>query len=239
METALATTNDRDAYMQLFGGSAPQMPNNAALPVFKMQKDVELFTRNPGENFNEIIGHIIFMHDARAYFDVPFDEREPGKLYLPRCHSSDGIYPAQHIELPDGSIVMPMAATCAECEMNKFETSASGRGKACGEEVRMWILPVGESFPSFMRVRATSAAPKKPLKVWWVDQCSKYKAYQPVLVRLSLKLERRDVGNTTILQVESVKQGGKDVLAGPEELQVLHSMYQSCLRLAKTVTEDE
>lgn len=65
----------------------------------------------------------------------------------PQCFSFDG-------EKPNKESTKPQAETCTECKHNKF--GSHGRGKSCKDTRRLFVLLLGEPFPSTLTIPATS-----------------------------------------------------------------------------------
>jgi len=68
---------------------------------------------------------------AKVYY---MGEYEPDSSDPPDCSSADGVK-------PDGWIQHPQAPTCAQCPHNAWGTAKRGRGKACRDVKRIYVLP--------------------------------------------------------------------------------------------------
>lgn len=99
------------------------------------------------EELSEISGVIIFGAKQKVYYEAVYD---PSKKLPPDCYSHGG-------KVPDSSIEKPQASTCKACPKNVFETAKMGKGKACRDIRRLFLL-LGDSaiMPMQLNVSPTS-----------------------------------------------------------------------------------
>lgn len=87
---------------------------------------------------------------SKVYYDHGYEE---GSAAKPTCYSNDGISPAADAE-------DPQAKKCAACPHNQWGsrvTDNGGKGKACGDSMRLAIVPPDQiNDPMLLRVPAAS-----------------------------------------------------------------------------------
>lgn len=104
----------------------------------------------PGDDPNnpdvvkEIIGVIVDHHPINAYWSQKFE----GQNNPPDCSSLDGKI---GIGVPGGN--------CKTCPYNQFGSDPTGRGKACKNMHRIYILREGDMFPLLLTLPPTSLKP--------------------------------------------------------------------------------
>lgn len=91
-----------------------------------------------------IDGVIVFHHAVNGYWDKKFD----GENESPKCASTDG---HTGIEFETGEV-----KNCKECPLNKFGSAEDGKGKACKNMRRIYILREGDMFPLLLVLPPTS-----------------------------------------------------------------------------------
>ena len=91
----------------------------------------------------EIIGVIVDQHPVNAYWAVKYS----GENNPPDCSSMDGKV---------GITVDGQEKDCATCQYNQWGSDEGGRGKACKNMRRVYILPEGEMFPLLLTLPPTS-----------------------------------------------------------------------------------
>ena len=91
----------------------------------------------------EIIGVIVDQHPVNAYWAVKYS----GENNPPDCSSMDGKV---------GITVDGQEKDCATCQYNQWGSDEDGRGKACKNMRRIYILPEGEMFPLLLTLPPTS-----------------------------------------------------------------------------------
>lgn len=87
---------------------------------------------------------------SKVYYDHGYEE---GSVAKPTCYSNDGLAPAADAE-------NPQAKSCAACPHNQWGsriTDNGGKGKACGDSMRLAIAPPDQlNDPMLIRVPAAS-----------------------------------------------------------------------------------
>ncbi len=135
----------------------------------------------PGDDDNpqvatEIVGIIVDHHPVNGYWEGDFD----GSNNPPLCASFDGktatFYESGEIR------------SCANCPLNQFGSAAKGKGKACKNMHRLYILRDGETLPIMFNLPPSSIA-------GWRDYLGKKivikgKNSWMVLTKISLKKEK-------------------------------------------------
>ena len=97
----------------------------------------------------EIVGVIVHHHAARAYWMQAYK----GGGQQPDCSSLDGVTGiATNTELEWYGTLRE----CATCPMNTWGSADGGRGKACRELHRLYILREGDVFPVLITLPPTS-----------------------------------------------------------------------------------
>lgn len=84
------------------------------------------------------MGVIVIDHVLENKFFV--DAYADGNAAAPACYAygrGDGLTP--HAAIKD-----PVCETCAACDNNKFGSADTGKGKACGNRVRLACIPAGK-----------------------------------------------------------------------------------------------
>lgn len=90
---------------------------------------------------------ILYCHPVRVYWAKPFDEREAEEL--PTCVSLDAQTGICEGEAP---------RSCLKCEYARWGTAlgGEGRGQACRQRTRMFLLPREEVIPHIFEIPTTS-----------------------------------------------------------------------------------
>jgi len=91
----------------------------------------------------EIVGVIVDQHAVNAYWAVKYS----GQNNPPDCSSMDGKV---------GTTVDDQQRVCDTCPYNQWGSDEDGRGKACKNMRRVYILPEGEMFPLLLTLPPTS-----------------------------------------------------------------------------------
>ena len=92
----------------------------------------------------EIIGVILDHHPVNSRWREAYN----GSEEKPLCSSYDG---KQGVEVDTGVI-----ANCSDCPYNKFGSAADGRGKACKNSHRVYVLREGNPVPLVLTLPPTS-----------------------------------------------------------------------------------
>lgn len=99
-------------------------------------------------NPSEVTGIIVASHKVNAYWAKPYGEGEAEDT-IPDCFSGDG------------SIGVDKAGecrSCALCPYNQYGSASTGRGKACANKRRLYILMEGSVLPMLLDVPPTGIA---------------------------------------------------------------------------------
>ncbi len=87
---------------------------------------------------------------SKVYYDKGFEE---GSVAKPTCYSNNGAEPASDAEAPQSK-------KCAVCPHNQWGsriTDNGGKGKACGDSMRLAVAPAGQvNDPMLLRVPAAT-----------------------------------------------------------------------------------
>jgi len=123
--------------------------------VFHIQRGDErtLVTRGEDDEPSSSLTAVILAtnpNKSKVYYDHGYEE---GSVAKPTCYSNDGIAPASDAE-------NPQAKKCAACPHNQWGsriTDNGGKGKACGDSMRLAIAaPDQLNDPMLIRVPAAS-----------------------------------------------------------------------------------
>lgn len=124
--------------------------------VFHVQRgDERTLITKPGDDDEpasalEVIILSANPNKSKVFYDKGFEE---GSVAKPTCYSNDGVAPAADAE-------SPQAKKCAVCPHNQWGsrvTDNGGKGKACGDSMRLAISPSGQvNDPMLLRVPAAT-----------------------------------------------------------------------------------
>ena len=176
--TALATKNEIDA---MFGNTGLQIPVDAPLPQVKILRETPMFELPDGTPVKELVGHILYWHNANQYYSKAFGD---GEQLPPDCFSSNGIN-------PDGGEAM-QTCSCKDCQFNQYGSAPDGKGKACSNTIRLYVLLDGDVIPVLIKASPSSLGKKESLMKWLTNApnvASKAgcgTAYQPIKVKFAL-----------------------------------------------------
>ena len=193
--TALAVPG---AVAGMFGGTQCHLPLGAALPTLKIMRETPTFQTPGGEIVKEFTGHIIFWHNANQFYAKPFGEGE--EVTAPDCASSDGIK-------PDGGDDR-QSVLCAICPKNEYGSDIKGgRGKACQNQIRLYILRDGERIPCVIKAGPSCLNKKDSLLCWLTNANNQGLdgAYQTIQARFTLHTKRFDKFSASVLDIETVR----------------------------------
>ena len=131
------------------------------------------------EHADAIVGIVVYNHAYNAYWKDAYS----GEVVTPDCCSVD----AKTGKRSDGSM-----RECDSCPYNVFGSEAGGKGKACKNMRRLYILQDGEVMPIILTLPPTS------LKAW-KDYVSKAIVMRKmrlrhVITRITLKKEQNSNG---------------------------------------------
>ena len=197
--TALAVgQNEID---RMFGNAKLQIPVDAPLPMVKILRETPMFELPDGQTIKELVGHIIYWHNANQYYSKAFGE---GETVIPDCFSSDGIN-------PDGG-TDPQVRPCKDCEYNKYGSATDGNGKACSNTIRLYLLIDGDVIPVLLKASPSSLGKKESLMKWLTNapniaaKAGCGTAYQPIKVKFTLHKKDFTSGfSASVLDLATVK----------------------------------
>lgn len=109
------------------------------------------FITSDGQAVKSIAGSIVYFHKSRGYW-----EKEGEKI--PRCSSMDGKtgqWKTGALEETD-----TITKNCATCPFNEYGSdSKGGKGKACKEMRRLFLVETGSILPTMFSIPPTSLKP--------------------------------------------------------------------------------
>jgi len=198
--TALATTEEID---NMFGGSGYQIPIDAPLPQVEILREIPQFKTPEGATVKTIVGHIIYWHHANQYYDSEFGEGEQGP---PKCASPDGIKPMCTDEME------PQADVCRTCPKNQYGSADEGKGKACQNTIRLYVLAEGEVIPCLIKASPASLGKKESLMKWLTNapnvaaKAGAGTKYQLIEVEFSLRTKDFESGfKASVLSLDTLR----------------------------------
>ena len=210
-QTALAEQDERAMTLvtaeqidNMFGGSGYQIPIDAPLPQILILRETPRFETPEGETVKEIVGHIIYWHHANQYYAEEFGEGEQGP---PTCASPDGYKP-----VCGGDEMVVQNAECRTCPKNQYGTAKEGRGKACQNTIRLYVLAEGEVIPCVIKASPASLSKKDSLMKWLTNapniaaKAGGGTKYQLIQVRFTLHTKDFETGfKASVIDLETVK----------------------------------
>ena len=138
------------------------------------------------ENVKYIEGVLVHWRRARSYWPAP----EPGQPEIthspPTCSSVDGRCPVPGGEFADGGeqahrnvpimVSGAVQRTCRDCPMNEWGShpKEGRKGKACKEQILLFVLQPGETLPVIISVPPSS---KKVVEDFMVKLSVRYSAH--------------------------------------------------------------
>jgi len=200
------------------GGTMLQIPIGAPLPQLLILRETPVFGTPEGDTVKEVVGHIIHWHHANQYYDTDFGAGEAGP---PACASSDGF-------VPDGG-TKPQEGPCRSCKFNEYGSAKEGRGKACANTIRLYVLVDGEILPCIIKAPPSSLGSKESLIKWLTNapnvanKAGVGTKYQPIKVKFTLHEKKFDQFSASVLDLKTVCVLTMEKDA--EELQALANLY--------------
>ena len=198
--------------MLAFFGEPDEDNISTSFGAIKVMRESAQFELPSGDLVAEISGHVLYSHNANAYWANSSDDSETTP---PDCGSNDGIKP-DHGDNQQSKI-------CATCPMNQFESAAVGKGKACKNTIKMLMLLDGEYIPVILAAPPTSISRKGSLMKWMnvtTNQVGKaYTEFNPKIrtskgapvtdrylahVKFSLSKETYSGKSVSVIQAETV-----------------------------------
>jgi hypothetical protein len=175
------------------------------------------------------LGVIIHSEASRVWWPWAFGEGPADDDRVPKCFSRDLIN-------PDPSCTQRQSDSCSNCPQNAWGSDPKGgRGKACREVRRLFVLPEGRMTPHWMGI---TPANLKPLsKYFSVVRDSGVARPQMIVTRFSL-LNVKNKENITYSELSLSK--GDPLPAGTVYNVIqLKEAIESMLESASPMTEDE
>jgi hypothetical protein len=223
------------------GGDQPQIPVDAPLPQIKILRETPQYETPDGETVKNFTAHILYYHNANQYYIEKFGEGNGSGV--PACASSDAI-------APDGGSE-PLDGPCRSCQKNEYGSADEGRGKACSNTIRLYILMDGDILPCILKAPPSSLGRKETL-MRWLTNAPNIAAknglgvkYQPIKVRFSLHTKDFDSGmSASVIDLETVSVLHPDKPEDMDKLKSLANLYQQFMssyigRIATDVAEEQ
>ena len=150
----------------------------------------------------ELDGVIIDVRRTRAWYKIPYEQSGGGSP--PDCFSIDMVKGIGTFQGQD----------CATCPMNQWGSNVrgSGKGKACGERIRLFLLRKDNLLPMMIGVPPTSLDPVEQYLVGILDKG--IFQYWRVMTRLTLEEADGPSGKYSWIQPELVGTLEDEVFAG-------------------------
>jgi hypothetical protein len=225
-QTALATpAESRSLSDQLTAlGASPSLVKRAVkaaanfalmetpkIPRIKAASDGLYLDDDQEDPTTELTGVILFGAKYKAFYAKDYDPSSPTKE-LPDCFSHNG-------QVPEPDVKARQNPVCKTCPKNQFETAKMGKGKACRDLRRLFLLqsvePGKESImPLQFNVTPTSIKN-------WDEYLGKLVShgfqFDEVITKITAKKKSRD-DKYVVLSFAKVKTFGEE---NPEEIQTL------------------
>lgn len=228
----------------LFGGDEMQLPINAPLPQIKVMRETPMFEMPDGEPTKEVVGHILYFHNANQYYETKFGDGEQGP---PCCASSDGIK-------PDGG-TNPMPGPCRGCPYNEYGSAKdkagnAEKGKACQNTIRLYVLVDGNVIPCLVKASPSSLGKKESLLKWLTNAPNIAAAagagthYQPIKVRFTLHKKDFSSGmSASVIDIATLRVLDPKNVEDMAQMKKLAKMYKDFMavyagRIAKDVANE-
>lgn len=175
MDAGLAAMFDVKDNME---GVTPEFPG------IKIIHQGQMFEMPDGTKVEDFSGIIIDIARANAWWSESFDSSGGGTP--PDCFSMDGILPSHDSE-------DMQAEDCAVCPQNKYGSAddGEGKGKACKNMKRLFILVPGETFPFKLTAPPTNL---KPIDRYVTQLSSKNAPYQLIRTTFGLVKQKNKDG---------------------------------------------
>lgn len=207
--TAVAEVAEMDVAMmgEMFDVKANMEGVRPEFPSVKIIHQGQMFVMPSGDKVADFEGIILDIARANAWWEVSYDDSGGGSI--PDCFSMDGIVPSHdsdNIQSDD----------CASCPQNKF--GSAGRGKACKNMKRIFIVMDGEMLP--YRLTASSAN-IKPIDRYVTQLSSKMVPYQLVVTKFSLKQTKNQDG----VEYSELEMKAVSTISDPKEAQRIKRMF--------------
>lgn len=222
-----------DEVTSMFGNSTLDTRVDMTFNTVKIIRETAQFSLSEDEQVKTLTGHILLMHKANQWWEVPYDKRTAEDSPVPNCYSSDGL-------TPDGGDKV-QCDKCPMCKLNQFGTGKDEKGKACRNSIRFLFLQDGAVLPIIIVAPPTSLKKKGSVQQWINDYPNKVAAamtacgisnkdglpvvdYWLVHVELSLEKKKFDSGEASILQIKTLEVVTPGTDEGAQKLRNLFVM---------------
>lgn len=176
----------------------------------------EIPTDGEPESEKEITGVVLDHYQARAYWPEAFG----GGSNPPECSSLDGITGTVHGE-------------CVKCKFNQWNSGKGGRGKACKEMHRLFILQDGSIFPLMLSAPPTSI---RNVAVYATKLAGRMRSFADVLTRIKLGTTQNRDG-IKYSKLELFNAGDLDE-ASKAKVKVIASSLKTAMRKRSVEAEE-
>lgn len=215
--TALAVADEQERSIAAMFGEPDtfRVPTDAPLPTIEILRESQQYRLPSGELSKSFEGHVLFWHEANVFWSHAFGE---GDTSFPDCASSDGI-------APDGG-EDPLEGPCRGCPNNEYGSAIdSGRGKACQNLIRLYLILDGHRLPVILKAPPSSLGKKESLVKWLTNAINEGLGgrYQTIRARFGLRKKEFDKYTASVIEVETVRV--LDAAKDANELQRLGKMF--------------
>lgn len=152
MTNQLQLTTPQSEALSLFedgGGFKPE-----TIPSLKIAHSLQLFQMPDDSTQKELDAIIIDAYRVNVYWSQTYDES--GGSQRPDCYSMGGITPGPFSD----DEITPQASSCSDCVCNQFGSAHNGKepgkGKACKNLLRLYLLLRGQTMPVLLTLPPTS-----------------------------------------------------------------------------------
>ena len=166
------------------------------IPLIKVLPQAQMFTMPDDRKIDVIEGIILLTHRCNAWWDRE-NEQEGNR---PACSSLDDVKPL-------ASSPKVQSAQCATCPLNQFgsdvgENGARGKGKACKNMRRIYILMDGHEFPYLISLSPTSL---KAAKRYLTQLADRKRHVATVFTRITLDKQTSGSNVYSVAEFEAIK----------------------------------
>lgn len=204
-----------------------QIPEGAELPEIRISRETAQFELPSGEFTREVSGHLLCWHEANTFWAEAFGKGDG----FPTCMSPDGRKP----QVADFDGYKIQSPTCGDCPQNQFGSAVDdkgevGRGKACQNTVRLYLLLDGDLIPSQVKVTPMGLGRKSPLQKWLFSVLNdvgqvlgpKRAKYQFAHVAFTLDADNSGTYKTAVIHPRTL-----DVVNDPAAIERLGMAYRA------------
>jgi len=142
---------------------------------------------------NQLDVRVLAVISERAYYSKEFDA---DAVQVPDCYALDSKEPhdqAAHVQ----------AATCADCDHNKWGSATRGKGKACRESARVIVIPANVPLASAQMYTAKLPVTSLPTVTSFTSRCGQAnKLMGEFVTKLSVTEDRKTFFKVHLTPVE-------------------------------------